>query len=218
MQISLLQPEIHRGNIEHNVLAIQRLIDRSRGELLVLPEYALTGSLVLDINADVNEWARKNAQAEKQLRFPGGKYLLLNSLVELAQKLYNCCQLLPTAERYCKRFPDTTELQAGIQPGTEQKTFELWGKHFKFLICYDLPHIKEISTDNLDFLIFVYHFMESNFPRVINEVRDVSLDRKLPVLVSSLVSDMNNGFSSYVNGGAVISLSCQEGIMEVEVE
>lgn len=42
MRISLLQPEIIRGNIQHNAEVIQHLIDKSKGELLVLPEYALT--------------------------------------------------------------------------------------------------------------------------------------------------------------------------------
>jgi hypothetical protein len=109
-------------------------------------------------------------------------------------------------------------LQAGIQPGTEQKTFELFGKHFKVVICYDLPHLNEISTENLDFLVFVYHFTDGNFLRVTKEVKEVSIARKLPVLASSLVSDVNNGFSSFIENNVVISLSNQEGILEIEIE
>ncbi len=218
MRLSLLQPKIIRGNFEQNLKAIQSLIDKSIGELLVLPEYALTGSLVLDLNADVHEWARNSAQAETQLSIPGGKYLLINSLIELDGKLYNCCKLLPTEERYSKLFPDEIELKAGIQPGTEQKVFGLLGKRFKVVICYDLPHMDEIPTDNLDFLLFIYHFTENNFTRIIGEIKEVSVTRRLPVLVSSLVSDMNNGFSSFIDQNVAISLSNQEGILEVEIE
>ena len=82
MRVSLLQPEIIRGNIEHNLKAVQSLIDKSKGELLVLPEYALTGSLVLDLNADVHEWARNSAQAETRLSIPSGNCLLINTLIE----------------------------------------------------------------------------------------------------------------------------------------
>jgi predicted amidohydrolase len=218
MRVSLLQPEISRGNIEHNLKAIQRLVDKSQGQLLVLPEYALTGSLVLDLNADVYGWARTSAQAETQLFIPDGKYLLINSLIEADNELYNCCKLLPTGERYCKLFPDQTELQAGIRPGSEHKTFELLGKRFKIVICHDLRHMDEISTENLDFLLFVYHFTENNLPRVIKEVKEVSVARKLRVLASSIVSDMNNGCSSFVDGQVVVSLSNQEGILEVKIE
>ena len=218
MRVSLLQPEITRGNIGKNMKTVQRLIDQSKGELLVLPEYALTGSLVLDLNADVYEWARTSAQAETQLSIPGGKYLLINTLIELDGKPYNCCKLLPTEERYCKLFPDETELKVGIQPGTEQKVFDLLGKHFKVVICHDLPHMDEIPTENLEFLLFIYHFNESNFPRIIREIKEVSGARRLRVLASSLVSDMNNGFSSFIERNVVVSLSNQEGILEVEIE
>jgi predicted amidohydrolase len=59
MKLSLLQPRIIRGDIEHNMTVIQKLINEKRGDLLVLPEYALTGSLVLDLKADVHDWARR---------------------------------------------------------------------------------------------------------------------------------------------------------------
>jgi|WetSurMetagenome_2_1015567.scaffolds.fasta_scaffold258541_2 predicted amidohydrolase len=218
MRISLLQPKIRRGNIEENFQVLQRLIDKSKGELLVLPEYALTGSLVLDKNANALEWAQKCAQVEPQFNIPEGKFLMLNSLVEEKGKLFNCCRLLPTEEHYFKQFPDPTEQSAGILPGTENKVFEAAGKRFKVVICYDLPHINEISTDNLDFLLFIYHFTENNFLRVMGEIKEVSVTRKLRVLASSLVSDMNNGFSSYIDSKVVVSLSEQEGILEIEIE
>jgi len=147
-----------------------------------------------------------------------GKYLVINSPIELDGKLYNCCDLLPTEARYCKLFPDQAELNVGIQPGTAQRVFELLGKRFKVVICYDLAHMNEIPTDHLNFLLFVYHFTEDNFPRVAGELKEVSKARGLRVLASSLVSDKNNGFSSFVDGDVIVSLSDQEGILEVEIE
>ena len=218
MRVSLLQPEITRGDIGRNLTVVQRLIEQAKGDLLVLPEYALTGSLVLDRHPDVRRWARECAQAQAQLGIPLGKHLLINMLSEFNGNLYNCCKLLPADERYYKLFPDQTELDAGIQPGTDQKVFELFGRRFKVVICYDLPHMQSIPTDALDFLLFVYHFTESNFSRVIGEIKEISVARKLRVLASSLVSDRNNGFSSFVDGRVVVSLSNQQGILEVEFE
>jgi predicted amidohydrolase len=218
MRLSLLQPHIIRGNIEHNLKVIQRLVDESKGNLLILPEYALTGSLVLDLDADVRDWVLRSAKAKAHINMPKGKHLLINTLAEFDGKLYNCCELLPAGDFYCKLFPDQTELDAGILPGTEQKVFELFGKRFKVVICYDLPHIDKIPTDNLDFLLFIYHFTEDNFSRVMQMVKEVSKARRVPVLASSLVSDKNNGFSSFVNGDVVVSLPREEGILEVEIE
>jgi predicted amidohydrolase len=218
MRVSLLQPYIIRGDIEHNLTVIQRLVDESQGDLLVLAEYALTGSLVLDLEVDVRAWALRSAEAKARFSIPEGKHLLLNTLAEFEGQLYNCCELLPTGEFYCKLFPDQTELEAGILPGTEQKVFELSGKRFRVVICYDLPHMDRIATDNLDFLLFIYHFTAENFSRVMRLVKEVSKERGLRVLASSLVSDKNNGFSSFVDGDVVVSLPRQEGILEVEIE
>ncbi len=77
MRLSLLQPEIVRGDIEHNLQAVQRLIDTSEGDLMVCPEYVLTGSLVLDPNANVREWVARSDAARSQLRAPAGRFLLL---------------------------------------------------------------------------------------------------------------------------------------------
>jgi len=218
MRFSVLQPQIIRGDIEHNLKTVQRLVDESRGDLLILPEYVLTGSLVIDSSADVHDWALRSAEAKTRINVPDGKYLLINTLAELAGNLYNCCELLPTEEFYCKLFPDQTELDSGILPGTEQKVFELQGKRFKVAICYDLPHMDKIPTEVLDFLVFVYHFTEENFSRVMQVIKEVSRTRGLRVLASSLVSDKNNGLSSYVDGDVIVSLSTREGILEVEIE
>jgi predicted amidohydrolase len=215
--LSLLQPRIIRGNVEHNLKVIQRLANEGKGDLLVLPEYVLTGSLVLDLEADVRDWARKSADAKVRISIPNGKYLLINSLVEIDSILRNCCELLPIGNFQFKLFPDETEQNAGILPGTEQKIFELFGKRFKVVICSDIRQMNKIPTDGLDFLIFIYHFTESNFSRVMSIVKNVSKKRKIPVLASSLVSDENQGFSSFVNGDVVVSLSRQEGILEIEI-
>ena len=218
MRISLVQPQIVRGDIEHNLQVIQRLITLSRGELLVFPEYTLTGSLVLDKGADVHSWAIQCAQAKTRIMLPTGKQLLFNTLVEQDGGLYNCCELLPGEERYYKLYPDETELSAGIQPGIEHKVFEIPGKRFKVLICYDLPHSKSISTDNLDFLLFIYHFTKENLARVMGEIKTLSRERSLAILASSLVSYQNNGFSSYIFRDTVVSLGNQEGILEIDME
>jgi len=218
MRLSLLQPRIIRGNIGHNLKVIQKLIGESRGDVLVLPEYVLTGSLVLDLEADVHDWVLRSADAKARINVPKGKYLLINTLAEIDGKLRNCCELIPVGDFQFKLFPDKHELEAGILPGTEQKIFELFDKRFKVVICSDLRQMDKIPTNCLDFLIFVYHFTDSNFSRVISEIKNVSKARKLPVLASSLVSDENNGFSSFVNGNVVVSLPRQEGVLEVEIE
>ncbi len=218
MRLSLLQPRIIRGNIEHNLEAIRGLISEGKGDLLVLPEYALTGSLVLDAEPDVREWARRSAKAMALVNAPTGKHLLVNALYEFDGKLRNCCKLLPTGDFQCKMFPDQPELDAGILPGTEQKVFELSDKRFKVVICTDLRHMDKIPTNGLDFILFIYHFTEDNFPRVMQEVKSASEARGLPILVSSLVSDKNIGFSSFVDRSFAISLSGREGILEVDIE
>jgi predicted amidohydrolase len=218
VRLSLLQPRIIRGDIEHNLKAVQILVNKSKGDLLILPEYVLTGSLVLDPGADLRDWALRSAEAKAHINITKGKHLLINTLTEFDGKLYNCSELLPTGEFCFKLFPDQTELDAGISPGTRQKVFELSGKRFKVLICYDLEHMDKIPTDNLDFLLFIYHFTQDNLPRVMQVVKKVSKMKELPLLASSLVSDRNNGFSSFVYGDVTVSLPEQEGILEVEIE
>lgn len=218
MRLSLLQPEIVRGDIEHNLGVIQRLVDEAEGDLLVLPEYGLTGSLVLDREADVRDWAVGSARAKAQIAVPEGKYLLINALVLIDDRLYNCCDLMPTDERRCKLFPDETEVGSGILPGTEQRVFELLGQRFKVIICTDLQHMDRIPTDGLDFVVWVFHFGVGYRDRAMADAQRVSQERGLRMFVSSLVSDQNVGFSSYLDGGdVVVSLGRQEGILEVSI-
>jgi predicted amidohydrolase len=206
-----------RGNISHNLNIIQRLIDESKGDLAVLPEYALTGSLVLDPNANVHVWAARSRDAKGRIDLPEGKNLLLNALHEENGRLWNCCELMPTGEKQFKLFPDETELRYGIMPGTEQRVFSLAGKRFKVIICSDIRRMNTISTDSLDFIVFVYHFTHENFKRVTDELKAVSRERLLPIVVSSLVSDKNAGFSSLVNGQTIASIPDKEGILEIEL-
>lgn len=109
MKISLLQPHIQRGEIAHNRAQIQALIEQAQGELLVLPEYALTGSLTLENSPNPRAWAEACAREKALFNIPPGKFLLLNSLVSFPDGLRNCCELLPGKEYYCKLFPDETE-------------------------------------------------------------------------------------------------------------
>ena len=217
MRLSLLQPEIVRGDIAHNGQVIQRLVDEADGNLLVLPEYALTGSLVLEPHADVMDWAERSAVAKSQIVIPEGRYLLLNELCAIDGKLFNCCELLPTGERQCKLFPDETEESAGILPGQEQTLFELSGKRFKVIVCTDLRHMEVIPTDNLDFALWIFHFTERNHEQAMADFRRVAGERGMRMLVSSLVSDVNIGQSAYLDGGVMVSLGRGEGILEEDL-
>lgn len=218
MKISLLQPCIRRGDIAHNRTQIQTLMEQADGELLVLPEYALTGSLTLEAAPSPHAWAEACAREKALLSIPPGKFLLLNSLVAFEDGLRNCCELLPGKEHYCKLYPDETEQKAGILPGMHPKVFTLSGKRFSALICFDLPHIEHIPTVELDFLLFIYHFTARNLERVLGEAQEVARSRRLPVLVSSLVSDQNDGNSAFIRNGLTILLGEQPGIMEVELD
>lgn len=218
MKISLLQPHIQRGEIAHNRAQIQTLIEQAQGELLVLPEYALTGSLTLETSPNPRAWAEACALEKALFNIPPGKFLLLNSLVSFPDGLRNCCELLPGKEYYCKLYPDEAEQKASILPGAQPKVFNLGGKRFSVLICFDLPNIKNIPTDGLDFLLFIYHFTARNLERVLGEAQQAARSRRLPVLVSSLVSDQNNGNSAFIRNGLTILLGERAGILEAAIE
>ncbi len=217
MKISLIQPEIIRGSIIHNLEIIQSLVNKAQGSLMILAEYGLTGSLVLDENANIEEWTTQSEQAKSKLLIPTGKQLLINSLVKIENEIYNCCELLPTSEKQAKLFPDESELKAGIKPGQIQQVFSLEDKKFKVVICTDLRFIEQITTDGLDFLCFIFHFTLNNYEKVIATLKEVSQTRKLPILTSSLVSDQNIGESCYINGEIVVALPRMEGILEIEI-
>lgn len=218
MKVSLLQPEIIRGNINYNSKKVQELVDQSSGDLLVLPEYVFTGSLVLNEQADLEKWCNDIQHAKEKIIIPNGKILMFNSLVKLDGKKYNCCQLLPTTKKQIKVYPDQTERNRGIVPGQRHDVFNLHDKKFKILICSDLKYWKLIETAGLDFMIWVYHFTAENYQKRIAELRNFIRERKIPVLVSSLVSDQNSGNSLYIEDDKIVALSRHEGILEVEFD
>lgn len=217
MKISLLQPEIIRGDINHNLKQIQNLVYQSWGELLVLPEYALTGSLVLESNANINEWSEKSEIAKRELIIPNGKILILNSIKKINNELHNVCELLPTDKYQIKVYPDEIEQMNGIKSGKSHEIFDLYNKKFKILICMDFKYAEKIGTDGSDFFIWVYHFTQENYPRMLTLLKDFVKTRKIPILASSLVSDKNWGKSTYIDKNVVISLSNFQGILEIDL-
>lgn len=217
MKISLLQPKILRGNVEHNVNNIQNLIDKSKGDLLVLPEYALTGSLVLDLAADINKWVIESEQAKKTLIIPKNKLLLINTLIKQNNEVYNCSEFCLLSEKQLKVYPDDTEKSLGICAGKEHNVFQMFHKKFKVLICMDFKYWTEIDTADLDFILFIYHFTKQNYEGKLSELKDFVKQRKIPVIASSLVSDVNNGFSTYLSENAIVTLPEVEGILEIEL-
>lgn len=217
MKISVLQPNIIRGNVEHNLKVINRLLEQCEGELAVLAEYALTGSLVLDKQADPKNWAIKSEDALKSLVIPSGKTLLINHLVDDNGKLYNESTLLPAGGAQRKLFPDKTEAEAGILPGNDFPLFSLADKRFKVIICSDLRSMDKLDTSGADFVFFIFHFTQTNIKEVLGLAVKLSLARHLPVLTASLCSDKNCGHSAYINGNTVVSLGRAEGILEIDI-
>ncbi len=217
MRISLLQPKIIRGDIAYNADIIQKLIDKSKGDLLVLPEYCFTGSLILDREADLEGWVNSSFHAKKRLLIPENKLLLVNSIVKVKNEYYNSCEFLPTPLQQFKLYPDETEMEKGIIAGKAHEVFKLFNKSFKVIICKDLKYWKSISTDDLDFALFIYHFTGDDYDLRIHELKELVKERRLPVLASSLVSDKNIGHSTYIDEKLLVCLSDDEGILEIEL-
>jgi|SRR5690554_910611 len=217
MRVSLLQPEIIRGNIKHNLNRIQRLIEKSIGDLLVLPEYVLTGSLILDKEADLSKWIKESNESKKNIKVPQGKTVIFNSLIYNDEKIYNCCELLPGGKKQMKLYPDDTEIRKGITPGTKHHIIKLYNKKFKIIICSDLKYWNILDIRNIDFIVWIYHFTKDNYNKRMTELKKIIKEKKKPILVSSIISDKNIGFSTYINQNKTISLSEYEGILELEI-
>lgn len=217
MRLSLLQPRIVTGDVGQNAETIQRLINAAEGDLLVLPEYALTGAILIDDSTDPFHWAQLSWQAIERLQVPEGKLLLANALVERDGDLHNCCMLLPAGEQQCKMHLSHMEQAAGLVPGSEQHTFECCERRFRVLICTDLSHVVPGDLDDIDFLIWIFHFTRANTTRAMADVRRLSEDNTIPVFVSSLVSDESIGLTAYVDGQVQLVLPLREGILEVIV-
>ncbi|MFX1377530.1 MAG: hypothetical protein ACFFA4_00405 [Promethearchaeota archaeon] len=184
---------------------------------MVLPEYVLTGSLVMDSKANVIEWSKKSEYAKSNLKVPNGKILLLNFLKRINNRLYNIIELFPTSDYQIKVYPDDIEKKNGIKSGKEHKIFEFFNKKFKILICMDFKFIDTIPIDNIDFFIWIYHFTEENYPRMLKLLKYYVKNKNIPILASSLVSDKNCGFSTYIDNKKVVTLSNFEGILEIEL-
>ncbi len=215
LRLSIIQPGIVRGDIDHNVGAIQRLIDASEGDLLVLPEYALTGSLVLDDHASAREWARRSAAAIASLSIPPGRHVLINALTEANGQLRNCCRLLPAAQHQCKLRLDEAERKVGVEPGRGWHVFELHGLRFMAAICSDIHVIDQALDAGLDFLLWVFHLTPANLAPAMADAKTLSSARGLRIFVCSLVSDRNIGHSAYIDGRMRLALRNREGILEV---
>lgn len=217
MKISLLQPYIERGNKEKNVQSIQRLIDRAKGDLLVTAEYALTGSLVLEHNPIIENYVISQHQLYQQIKLPPGKKILINHLEKTEERIFNTCSLLPDGKRQIKLYPDVTEKKNAIIPGNECLLFHDWGMKYKILICMDMKYFRDIDLNDADFLVWMYHFTEHNYESKIHDAIQCSKEIRKKIVISSLVSDINNGFSSIVELGHIISISNHEGILEIQI-
>lgn len=218
MKISILQPRIKRGNIQKNATNIQRLINDASGDLLILAEYALTGSLVLDEDADVHKWAFESEIAMQGLSVPTDKNLLINGLITKDEQIYNACTLLPSYKiAQVKTYLDKPETDSGIKPGNGVSVFQMNDKKFIIIICSDLREIERIPTDSADMLLFIFHFTPENYENRIADLVSISKKRNLPILTASLTSDKNHGHSCYIFGSTIISLTNQEGILEITI-
>jgi len=218
MKISILQPEIERGNIPKNAAAIQRLMNYADGDLLILAEYALTGSLVLDKNADIQKWAVESEAAMRELSAPENKKLLINSLIVKDKLIYNACTLLPSREiMQIKAYPDKAELDAGINAGEGVSFVQLGDKKFIIVICSDLREINRISTDGGDLMLYIFHFTQENHQRTMTDLMNISKERNIPILAASLTSDKNYGHSCYVCGSTVAASGNHKGILEITI-
>ena len=216
MKISVLQPTIERGNISKNTTIIQRLVNNATGELLVLAEYALTGSLVLERDVNIQNWIATCEIEINSLLIPDGKKLMINSLIIKDKKIYNACTTLPSKEiSQVKKNLDIQEIEAGICPGNEVSMLQINDKKVVIVICSDLQIIDKISTAGADFILFIFHFTPSNYENVMEELISASKARRIPIIAASLVSDKNYGHSCYINGTTVVSLGNEEGILEI---
>lgn len=218
MKISILQPKIERGNISANLVAIQKLINQASGDLLILAEYALTGSLVLKKNVNIQKWATDSKDAIQSLSIPKDKELLINSLIKEEDCIYNACSILPSYQiAQIKTYLDKLELESGICAGDGISVMHMSDKKIIIIICSDLKEINRISTEGADFILFIFHFTVDNYEKVMTELVNISKVRGIPILTASLTSDKNYGHSCYIFSSTVISLGNEEGILEVTI-
>lgn len=213
MRLSLLQPGVRCDDVEANARAAQALIDTAEGDLLVLPEYALTGPPRCGI--DPAAWAAAAARALAALSIPPSKALLANALVEEGGSTYNCCELLGTGQRQCKLSLTRAEVEAGLAPGRQQHIFEFDGARFAVLLCPDYDATRAFSTDGVDFALWISHVDRDAAAGALTAAAHLSQARSLRVFLSSLIADDNSGLSAYVDERVQLSLPRREAILEV---
>lgn len=217
MKLSILQPNIERGHVAVNLKIIEKLIKEAKGEILILPEFVLTGSLVLDENFDVLQASQEAEACVHNLQIPKDQLVLINYLKKTSEGVVNRSSLLPTTLYQDKLHPDEPELEAGIVPGKKEQLFSFQDKRFKVIICTDMRYIDSFDLEGLDFLVFVFHYTHKHHETVMKDLKHISSKYEMPIIVSSIVSDQNIGYSGYVKGETTISLPMIEGILEVEL-
>lgn len=217
MKISLLQPKIIRKNVDHNLQALQKLINESAGDLLITAEYVLTGSLIADDEAQIDDYILSHAMINSKLSIPNNKMLLVNALIREDSSVYNQSFSIPEGIKKNKAFLDETEMRHQIIAGTKDVVFEHKNKKFVVLICVDMKYANAFDYSNCDFVIWQYHFTEAGYESKIMDAKRLSEVINKPILITSLVSDINNGKSAYINKGEIIELDNEEGILEIEI-
>lgn len=216
MKISVLQPKIVRGNIEHNSKELQKLINNATGEILISAEYVLTGSLVLDENINIKHWADESQRAINSLQIPNNKKLMINSLAQRNDLIYNSCTILPDNFPYQdKTYLDKPEAEAGIVAGNGITVKTVNGINIITFICSDLKQVDTISTAGAELILFIFHFTQNNYDEAMGTLTRTTKERGIPIIAASLSSDKNIGRSCYINGETVVSLGNEEGILEI---
>jgi len=194
------------------------MINLCTGSLIVTAEYILTGSIVLSDERNIEDYIVNQDVLDRRLIIPANKKLLINHLNNENGQITNCASLLPGNIVQEKLFPDETEIQLGIRPGKESILFMEYGKKFRTLICMDMKYAKKIDISELDFLIWMYHFTESNYENKMDEALKFSKENRIDIIISSLITDKNNGHSSYIKNGKINKSILDEGILEIDTD
>ncbi|SRR5690606_17004314 len=215
MRLSFLQPEIIPGDAEHNVRAVQHLIDEAEGDLLVLPEYVFTGPPIPGM--DVAAWVASGASARSALSVPPGKAVLVNTLVERGGEVVNCCELLGTGQQQVKRYLTDAERAAGISAGQEQHVFTFRDRQFAVCMCERLMPDRLAPEARLNFALWLSHFDRAALDGALASAREVSEGRGVRVFMSALLTDEHIGVSAYVDGKLQLAVPRRRSIMEVVI-
>lgn len=215
MRLSLLQPEIRPGDVEHNVRAAQQLIDEAEGDLLVLPEYALTGPP--PAGEDIAAWAERGAAACEALTLPVGKALLVNCIRQHRGGFANRCELLGTGQQQVKLHLTAAEREAGMIAGDERRVFSYQGRRFAVFTSSRLEAAQLDAADDLDFVLWLTHFERAALSDALARGRDVSAACGLRIFMNTLLVDEWVSLSAYVDGYLQLAVPRRLSIMEVAI-